>query len=386
MVQEQIGQYLKSLTPQARGNLLNELERLDACGVDMPGIDGVIEALRAEFRPAGQSKNPMSSAARYFFAPLEPFLVDGDPDHPNPGRLSRGSLPPIWEWINRDLLPTMARDYAEQMRGLIASDKQREAGKAAGTFQTKVIKSLENTFASPDATRQARAKLATYTASHSVFGDLGKMVCVLRAREALSKLAEALPENISKLDDGRVTALTKDLDGVAKTSRDAVPFALTLVANRLKTPWQLMRFATKGSASKGAADIAATPYAIAITMVLNQIEDKKLALRFALKNERVLLAKELLTRIYDTEYALQIRIDNLEQSEWGVRLHRLMEAIAALVESEVNRFPDNVGHVLESRSLRGHRSLSGRLTYLAWKGRDAVQEGAAFFKGLVGQS
>ena len=63
-----------------------------------------------------------------------------------------------------------------------------------------------------------------------------------------------------------------------------------------------------------------------------------------------------------------------------------MEAIAALVEAEVSRFPDNVGHVLGSRNLRSHQSLSGRLTYLAWKGRDAVHEGAAFFKGLIGQS
>jgi hypothetical protein len=165
-----------------------------------------------------------------------------------------------------------------------------------------------------------------------------------------------------------------------------VPFALTLVASRLKTFWQLTRLATKAATSKAAPDIAATPYAIAVTMVLDRIDDAKLALRFALKNERVLVAKELLTRLYDTEYALQVRIDNLEQSEWGVRLHGLMGEIAALVEAEVSRFPDNVGHILGSRNLRSHQSLSGRLTYLAWKGRDAVHEGAAFFKGLIGQS
>ncbi len=63
-----------------------------------------------------------------------------------------------------------------------------------------------------------------------------------------------------------------------------------------------------------------------------------------------------------------------------------MNAIAALVEAEVSRFPDNVGHVLGSRSLRSHQSLAGRLTYLAWKGRDAVSGGAAYCKRLVGQS
>jgi hypothetical protein len=389
LLADRIADYLKRLTPQARSNLLNEIERLQLCGIDLPGSGALLETLRAEFRKDGQPQNRMGNPQRYFFAPLEPFLMDGDPDHPNPGRISRGSLSPIWDWISRDLLPTMARDYGEQMRSLIASDKKREAQRAASTFQTKVVKSLENTFASTDATAQARARLATYTASRAVFGDLGKMASALRAREALAKLAGELPEKISKFDDGKVADVSELLDAFVKTGnaagKEAVPFALTLVSSRLKTSWQLVRLATKGAASKAASDVAATPYAIAVTMVLDLIEDQKLALRFALKNERVLVAKELLTRIYDTEYALQVRIDNLEQSEWGLRLRALMEAIAALVEAEVSRFPDNVGHVLGSRNLRSHQSLSGRLTYLAWKGRDAVHEGAAFFKGLIGK-
>jgi len=55
-----------------------------------------------------------------------------------------------------------------------------------------------------------------------------------------------------------------------------------------------------------------------------------------------------------------------------------------LVEAEVSRFPDNVGHVLGSRNLRSHDSLAGRLTHLAWKGRDAVSGGAIYLKKLVG--
>jgi hypothetical protein len=120
-------------------------------------------------------------------------------------------------------------------------------------------------------------------------------------------------------------------------------------------------------------------------MVLDRLDDKRLALRFALRTERVLVSKQLLTEIYDTEYALQVRIDLLDQSDWGARLQSLMSAIAALVEAEVARFPEEVGHVLGSRRLRSYQSLAGRLTYLVWKGRDAMSEGAAFCKKLVGQ-
>jgi len=158
------------------------------------------------------------------------------------------------------------------------------------------------------------------------------------------------------------------------------------VAKRLKVHWQLIRFATKAASSKNAADVAATPYAIAVSMVLDRLDDNRLALRVALRNERVLVSKEILTEIYDTEYALQVRIDQLEQSDWGVRLKGLMGAIATLVEAEVARFPEEVGHVLGSRRLRSYQSLAGRLTYMAWKGRDAVTGGAAQIKKLIGQS
>jgi hypothetical protein len=97
----------------------------------------------------------------------------------------------------------------------------------------------------------------------------------------------------------------------------------------------------------------------------------------------VLIARDLLAEIYDTEYALKVRIDGFEQSEWGVRLQATMDAISALVAAEVSRFPAQVGHVLGSRRLRSHDSIAGKLTYLAWKGRDAVTSGAAYCKRLI---
>ena len=378
-----IQDYLKKLTPTARGNLLTELERLEACGEEMPGCEEILATLRAEFRTDESTEPRAGNASRYFFAPLEPLLIDGAPEHANSGRILRGSLAPIWEWISRDLLPTMARDYVKEINELIAADNQRGALRVAATFQTKIVKFLESTLGSPDGADQTRIKFATYTASHAAYGDLTKMLCVLRARDALAKFNEALPAMIKKFDDARVLKITKLLDGFGKEHPEALPFALALVAKRLRTSWQLVRLATKAAPSKQAADIAATPYAIVVSMVLDRLEDKRLALRVALRNDRVLDCRNLLRDIYDTEYALQVRIDSLDESDWGKRLRDLMNAIAVLVEAEVSRFPPNVGHVLGSRRLRSHQSLAGRLTYLAWKGRDALTGGAAYCRKLV---
>jgi hypothetical protein len=383
MVQiDRIWEFVQRLSPLTRSCLLTELERLELCGVEVPGSTDIQAKLRAEFRKDGSTQSRAPTTSRYFFEPLDPLLADGD--HENAGRIARGSLAPIWEWVNRDLLPTMARDFEAQMKDLITNpDKQKEARAKAATFQIKVAKSLENTLGSADTAQQARAKLGAYTSARSTFADVEKMMRALRARDALAKFDAALPAQIAKFDDTLVAKMTALLSAFGKTHPDAIPFAIALIGRRLKAPWQLIRLATKAAASKSATDVAATPYAVAVGMVLDRLEDKRLALRIALKNNRVLIARELLTEIYDIEYQLQVRIDQLEHSNWGKRLRAVMEAIANLVEAEVSRFPPDVGHVLGSRSLRSHNSLAGRLTYLAWKGRDAVTSGAAFCKKLI---
>jgi len=381
---DRIQDYLRRLTPRTRSCLLTELDRLEACGVEMDGAATVLAKLRAEFRKDGSSTSRASYPARFFFAPLEPVLVDNAPEHANSGRIQRGSLPAIWEWICQDLLPTMARDYVKEIDELVATDKQREARAAATAFQTKVVKYLETTLNSPDGADQTRAKLAIYTASHAAYDDLIRTRSVLGARDALAKFDEALPAGIGEFNDAQVTRITKLLDAFGSSHGEEINFALALVAKRLRSPWQLIRLATKAAPSKNAADIAATPYAITVSMVLDRLDDKRSALRLALKKARILIAKDILTEIYDSEYALRVRIDRLDESDWGERLEQLMTAITVLVETEVSCFPDNIGHVLGSRSLRKHHSLAGRLTYLAWKGRDAVSGGVSYCRKLVG--
>jgi len=387
MVQaDRLSEFLQKLTPLSRSCLLSEIERLELCGVDIPGSSDILAKLRAEFRKDGSTQSRAGSPSRHFFMPLESFLINSAPEHANPGRISRSSLVPLWEWICRDVLPTMARDYNKAIGDLGATNNSKELLKIASAFQTKILKVLDNTLASSNGAELARDKLAQYTASSTAFDDVVKMLHVLRARDALVKFDAKLPQRISKFDDGQVARITPLLDSLRKANADAVPFALTLVAKRLKTNWQLIRLATKAAASKNAADIAMTPYAVALTMVLDQLDDKRTALRIALKNNRVIVAKALLTEIYDTEYALQVRIDQFEESNWGLRLRQIMEGISALVEAEVSRFPQEVGHIFAPRRLRNHQSLSGRLSYLGWKGRDLVQDVAAFCRKLIGQT
>jgi hypothetical protein len=365
--------YLEKLSSQARGRLLAEIERLKMCGDDTPGLDAILTELRSEFRKNGQSVRA-ANPSPYFFQPLEPLLVDRAPENINAGLISRGSLSPMWDWISLNLLPTMARDYSDNMKRMIAANNPHEIQRIAAAFQTKVVKYLEGTLVANGGVERIRAGLAMYTSSKAVFNDLTKMVGVLRARDALAELNEALPPKIAKLEGAALAKVHGLLAAFAAKHADAMPFALSIVANHLKAPWQLIHLAAKPARGKNAADAAATPYSSAVAVLLDQIEDKRVMLRSILKNKRILVAKEILAHIDDTERALRARADLLGESDYRQRLDRLMAAVEALVTAEVCSLPGNLQHVLGARTSRGQDSLAGRLTSLASKGRDALSK------------
>ena len=381
LTSDRIRRFLGQLTPNSKRNLLAEIERLQNYTDDgLPGAEIILTELRAEVRDTGESFDRPGNPARYFFQPLEPMLVNCSPERANCGQISRGSLSPIWEWMSQKLLPTMARDYMAQMKREIGTNNQRQADKIAAAFQFKVLKYIEGTLGSSSGADQVRAGLAIYTSSRAAFDDLNKLLSVLRTHAVLTKFQQALPPSIKKFEGKAFDTARVQLDTLTKASPEAMPFALTMLAARLQSPWQLLRLATKAAASKKAADVAATRYAVAVSMVLDQVEDRRLALRQSLKTRRILISTEILADIYDIEYAMRVRID-LEGSEWGLRLDQLMQGVAELVEAELRSVPDETQHVLASRRLRRHESLTGRLTYMAWKGRDALSGVASRYRG-----
>jgi hypothetical protein len=381
---DEVRTYLGRLTPQARGSLLVEIERKLLYGEDVPGSDILLAELRAEFRKSGQSSDRVGNPSRYFFKPIEALFVDRRPELAHAGQISRGSLSAIWEWISLTLLPAMAGDYCEKMKQAILANNAQEARLIAAGFQSKVSKSLEVILATPRGVADVRSGLGRYTSSRGSFDDLTKIMSALRARDALAAFGEELPPKIENLAGEMLAELRVLLDAFVAKHPEVMPFALTIVATRLKARWQLIRLATEAARGKSIGDIAATRYAISISMLLDHLDDKRTALSHALKGNRIPIAKDILAEIYDTEHALR-GISRLEESDWGRRLDGLMAAIAGDLQTEFQTLPENTHHVLGSRTLHRDHSVPGLVTSLARKSRDTLVEGAAYCRGLVGR-
>lgn len=369
---DRIRKYLGHLTSQARSSLLVEIERMQMYDEDISGFDIILAELRAEFRKSGEKHNRIGNPSRYFFKPIEALFVDRSPERANSGQISRGSLSAIWEWINQDMLPSMARDYCEQMKQVIVKDDQREAKLIVAGFQSKTIKILEGFLATDKGIADIRNGLGKYTSSRAGFDDLMKILLALRLRDAIVAFNDALPSKVGNFDGEELSKIRGLLDAFVAQHPEAMPFALTMVTKRLKVPWQLARLATKAARSKNAEEIAATRYAISIAMVLDHLDDNRIHLNHALKSNRIPIAKDILTDIYDIERALRISIDQINETDWGRRLDRVMAAVESDLKAELQTLPGNIQHVLGSVTLHRHHGEPAGLASLMQKGRNLI--------------
>jgi hypothetical protein len=369
---DRIRNYLGHLTTQARSSLLVEIERMQMYDEDISGFEIILAELRAEFRKSGEAQNRIGNPSRHFFKAIEVLFVDRSPERANSGQISRGSLSAIWEWINQDMLPSMARDYCERMKQVIVKDDQDEARSIVAGFQSKTIKILEAFLSTERGVADVRSGLGKYTGSRASFDDLQKILMALRLRDAIIGFNKELPSRVDNFDGDALARISGLLDAFVAKHPEAMPFGLTMVAKRLKVPWQLTRLAIKSARSKNAAEIAATRYAISIPMVLDQLDDRRIELNHALKSNRIPIAKDILTDIYDIEYALRSWIDRIDHTDWGQKLDGIMAAVASDLKTELQSLPGNVHHVLGSLSLHRHHAEPALLASLVQKGRTLI--------------
>ena len=92
----QLRSYIQELKPGARALLISELERGLLHGTGPAGSEKVLAELRRSLREGSAQIRRFDDNARLFFQPLEPFLVDDDPEHRHRGRIARSLLEPLW--------------------------------------------------------------------------------------------------------------------------------------------------------------------------------------------------------------------------------------------------------------------------------------------------
>jgi len=347
---ERLRDYLAQLPPQAQALLMREFERAIERGEDVAVANFVLEQLRKVVRGTEEDDEAhprTDDPARLLFGPLEPFLVESN--FPvRAGQIRRASLLPVWQWLGRDGAPDAARAFETELAEIRQSDSNAGLEAAARRFQLAAAEAIIR-IATPVPGEDKHRALARI-GPPNVVEDLLPIGAVLRAREAMDTLGSRLPSQLRIFADSQIVSVSSALNVPSLQTPQLLPFALSLIMQRLASPWQIIRLAIKMAASDDELRVAATPYGVAVTIALHDLSFLAACLRTDIRRSHFDNVSDQLKTLHDGVRGLRTELDLRNDSTWGRQLTSIRADISNSLQSEIESVPGRVRRILRQRS------------------------------------
>ena len=160
---ERLREYLRTLKPEARSLLVQELERGLLRGEDSAGseldIAGIAPAPSARTRSQcrGSAMLRGCSSCRQSRS-----SIDGRADHKRIGRLARVSLEPIWAWIGRDLMSAEAKALSEDINRALLADDRPKADQLVSALHDRAVQRMRDAVATIDGDEKTRRRSSPF--------------------------------------------------------------------------------------------------------------------------------------------------------------------------------------------------------------------------------
>lgn len=337
---ERLKTYLAQLPPKSQALLMREFEKALDRGDDVRVATLVLEQLRQVARAADTNERQRGvDPSRVFFRVVEPFLVE-DLDVLSPGQIRRSSLSQIWNWLAREAVaaPIAAIEQSTTEQGVETA--MRKAQGAAADAIEQVL--------SP-AARDGDQRSLSRIGGSRVIEDLRSVGIVLKNREALETFTSRLAGNVRNLADSQLASVQSALNIPALQTPQCLPFALTVLRQKMSAPWQIIRLAIAIAGSDDEMRVAATPYGVAVTMAINELSDHIGELRSDISRGRMDSLSHRLKVVHDSLRGLRAELDVRNDSAWGKRLAAIRAETSNVLKSEIEVVPGRVRRLLRQR-------------------------------------
>jgi hypothetical protein len=172
----------------------------------------------------------------------------------------------------------------------------------------------------------------------------------LQAREALDTLNGRLPSFLRVFAESQIASIGPSLNVASLQTPQLLPFALSLVMQRLSAPWQIIRLAIKMAASDDEIRVAATSYGIAVSIALHDLSCLAASLRADIRRGQFDNVGEHLKALHDGVRGLRTELDIRNDSTWGRQLTSLRADISNALQSEIDSVPGRVRRLLRQRA------------------------------------
>ncbi len=296
--------------------------------------DLILGALRPSL-PVKLERTP--TPLRLFCQPFEDLLIQTQPREKQKGRISRGSIAPVWRWLRSTLIIDGAQLYAAEIKRLVLAGRTAESAMRAGDFWTYAASEMRAAFEKDP--KGVRAALQ----SDIAFADAREMALLLSGGIEIVAIQKLLPRPVPNLNDELLAALRVIHDRMAPTLPDVAPYVAVVAMNRLERPWEALKLPQLITHQTQDTLISGTDLGLVGDVLFAKIEVHGNAVRAA--RHPVFDADALIAHLADfTELSSHIvkEIEMRRDGKWGKRLLADRAAVAETMEGLMERAPREV--------------------------------------------
>ncbi|EJW10172.1 hypothetical protein A33M_0421 [Rhodovulum sp. PH10] len=326
--------------------LMAELERGILRGEQMPQSDLLLAHLREALWEDERVPERIGNPARLFFLPVEPFIVDDEPEHAQEGRLARAAIGPLWDWVSTDIAPAEAKIYLADVARFLLAKESAKADQAARVLQDVVVKRLEESLEAARKDDKARRRIAFRIGTPRAQDDVLEFYTILKERDALATIAGRLPTRIRSVSADQLDQVIAVLDGALARDKQLLRHALVLVMNRMPAAWHLVRVALRAVQSDKADRIAESPYGLALDMVLGDVERQVRDLVRDFRRGQMVRAIAQLKDVHEAVRGLRSEVNMVAGTPPARRLAAVRAGVADAFKSELESIPGRVRRVI----------------------------------------
>ncbi|WP_146604681.1 hypothetical protein [Rhodoplanes roseus] len=329
--------------------LMAEVERGIQNGHDhLPAPDLLLNHLREVLREREDDPVPdrTGNPARMFFLPIEPFLVEDEPEVGHEGRLSRACLGPLWEWITGEIAPDEARAFVADVGRNLAAKDPAKAEQAARALQDAVVRRLGETIEAAGKDDKARRRIAFRIGTPRAQADVVEFYSILKNRDAIAALAGRLPSKIRSFAGDQLDQIVSVLDHAQARDKALFRYGLVMAMNRMPAPWQLVRVAIRAVQSDKADRIAESAYGLAVTIVLAETERTVRDLVRDFRRGQMVRAADHLKDVHEAVRGLRSEINMVSGSGPARQLAAVRAGVADAFKSDLESIPGRVRRII----------------------------------------
>jgi hypothetical protein len=244
-------------------------------------------------------------------------------------------------WFGREGNPEAVRAFEAALAQATTTPEINAAVRAVQATASEAIANVTGALSAGD-----RQRTLGRLGAPSVVEDIAPIGAVLAASETLDKLSNKLTGHIRVFAESHVASIMAALNQPALQTPQVLPFAISMVMQRLAAPWQIVRLGIAVAASDDEIRVAGTPFGVTVTMAIHDLSRVASELRNDIKRGHFQDTSNHLKTLHDGVRGLRTELDIRSDSAWGKQLAAIRSEISNSLQSEIDGVPGRVRRLL----------------------------------------